>query len=321
MPWSKKNYPIEMKAPPKPTIESRVPPPLFPMKALQTLLPLAFDEDEGAGDLTSEATLKADHRSHAVLLCKEEGVLAGAPALEAIFRYRGLAPRLEWLAREGDVIHPGDILARLEGETRGLLVCERILLNFLQRFCGIATATRNYVNALAEAGTKILDTRKTLPGYRALDKYAVAVGGGSNHRQGLFDQVLIKDNHAAACGSVRKAVDKAVSEFGRSYVVEAEVKNLEELETLLDAPVDVILLDNMNDATLRKAVKRVKAVAPHIRLEASGNMDITRVKRLRNIGLDFISVGGLTHSVKALDLSLKIGNVPFVKKEKANARR
>ncbi len=302
--------PPRKKSSPKSGVAARVPLPLFPMKACQALLPLAFAEDEGTGDVTSEATLDSNHRSHAVLLCKENGILAGVPAVEAIFRYRGLAPRLEWFVQEGDAIHSGDILARMEGETKGLLVCERILLNFLQRFCGIASTTRKYVNALSGSKTKILDTRKTLPGYRALDKYAVAVGGGSNHRHGLFDQILIKDNHAEACGSVQKAVGKAASQFGRSYVIEAEVKTLEQLETLLEAPVDVILLDNMNDTTLRKAIKRVKAVAPRIRLEASGNMDITRVKKLRNFGLDFISVGGLTHSVKALDLSLKIGNFP-----------
>jgi nicotinate-nucleotide pyrophosphorylase (carboxylating) len=215
---------------------------------------------------------------------------------------------VEWKAREGDAIRSGQTLALLEGETRGLLLCERILLNFLQRFCGIATVTRRFVEALGRSSTRVLDTRKTLPGYRLLDKYAVAVGGGTNHRQGLFDQVLIKDNHAAACGSARIAAEKAAARYGRSYPIEAEAGTLEELESLLDAPVDSILLDNMSDARLRKAVWRARAAAPGIRLEASGNMDLARVRRLRNAGLDFISVGGLTHSVKSLDLSLKIGN-------------
>ena len=156
---------------------------------------------------------------------------------------------------------------------------------------------------------KILDTRKTLPGYRELDKYAVAVGGGVNHRQGLFDQILIKDNHAAANGSVRAAADRSLSRFGRAYKVEAEVRTLEELESLLDAPVDILLLDNMDDATLARAVKRAREAAPHLKLEASGNMNLERARKLRNSGLDFISVGELTHSVKALDLSLKIGGV------------
>ena len=295
--------------------------PLFPMKAFQALLPLAFSEDEGAGDITSEATLDPNHRSKAVLLCKEEGVLAGTPALEALFRFRGLAPHLEWLAQDGEAIHPGQVIARLEGETRGLLLCERIALNFLQHFCGVATASRQFVEALKGSKTQILDTRKTTPGFRELDKYAVAVGGGTNHRRGLFDQILIKDNHADASGSARSAVEKTIARFGRNYRIEVEVRSLEELETLLDVPVDVILLDNMKDVDLRKAVKRVKSAAPHIRLEASGNMNLARVKRLRNIGLDFISVGGLTHSVQALDLSLKIGSFASMTKEKPRARR
>ena len=281
--------------------------PAFPHKALQALLPLAFAEDEGPGDITSEATLDAGHRSRGALLCKEDGVLAGVPVMEAVFRHRGLAPRSEWLAQEGDAVGAGQTLARVEDETRGLLVCERILLNFMQRLSGIATATRRFAEAAAPV--KILDTRKTLPGYRELDKYAVAVGGGVNHRQGLFDQILIKDNHAAANGSVRAAADRSLSRFGRAYKVEAEVRTLEELESLLDAPVDILLLDNMDDATLARAVKRAREAAPHLKLEASGNMTLERARKLRNSGLDFISVGELTHSVRALDLSLKIGGV------------
>jgi nicotinate-nucleotide pyrophosphorylase (carboxylating) len=283
--------------------------PQFPLKALQALLPLAFAEDEGSGDVTSEATLDPGHHSRASLLCKEGGVLAGAPSLEAVFRFRGFAPRVEWLAQEGGAIRAGQVLAKLEGETKDLLLCERIALNFLQRCCGIATATRKFVEA-AGPRTRILDTRKTPPGYRLLDKYCVAVGGGHNHRQGLFDQVLIKDNHAEACGSMRTAVDKAAKRARRAYAMEAEVRNLDELETLLDAPADWLLLDNFEDADLRKAVKRVRAVAPHIKLEASGGMDLERVRKLRDAGLDAISVGALTHSVRALDLSLKIGALP-----------
>jgi len=278
--------------------------PPFPHKALQALLPLAFAEDEGSGDVTSEATLDAGHRSRAVLLCKEDGILAGVPVMEAVFRHRGLAPRIEWLAAEGDAVKAGQELARVEDETHGLLVCERILLNFMQRLSGIATATHRFVEAAAPV--KILDTRKTLPGYRELDKYAVAVGGGVNHRQGLYDQILIKDNHAAANGSVRAAVSRALSRFGRSFKVEAEVRTLDEIETLLDAPVDILLLDNMDDATLAAAVRRVCEAAPHLKLEASGNMNLERVRALRDSGLDFISVGELTHSVRGLDLSLKI---------------
>lgn len=279
--------------------------PLFPMRSLQALLPAAFAEDEGSGDVTSEATLEPGHRSKGALLCKEDGVLAGKPVMEAVFRHRGFAPRLGWFAEDGEAIRAGQVLARVEGDTRGLLACERIILNFMQRLCGIATSTRRFAEAAAP--TRVLDTRKTLPAYRELDKYAVAAGGGENHRMGLFDRILIKDNHAAACGSVRAAVDRAAARFGRAFTIEAEVRTLEELESLLDAPVDIVLLDNMDDKTLKAAVGRARAGAPHVKLEASGNLDLARVRRLRDIGLDYFSVGEITHSAKALDLSLKLG--------------
>jgi nicotinate-nucleotide pyrophosphorylase (carboxylating) len=281
------------------------------MKALQALLPIAFAEDEGAGDVTSEATLDPEHRSQGELLCKEDGVLAGRPVMDAVFRHRGLAPRVEWFADDGDAVRAGQILARVEGETRGLLACERIILNFMQRLSGIATSARRYADAAAPA--RVLDTRKTLPAYRELDKYAVAAGGGENHRMGLYDRILVKDNHAAACGSVRAAVDRAVqyrnARGGRALLIEAEARTLDELESLLDAPVDIVMLDNMDDKTLKAAVARARAAAPHVKLEASGNLDLERVQRLRNVGLNFFSVGEITHSVKALDLSLQLGAI------------
>jgi nicotinate-nucleotide pyrophosphorylase (carboxylating) len=296
--------------------------PAFPHEALQALLPLAFAEDEGTGDVTSEATLAPHDQSHGALLCKEDGVLAGLPVVDAVFRHRfaaGDVPHVTWFAAEGDAIRTGQILARMEGGTHGLLVCERTILNFLQRLCGIATVTRAYVDAAGgpTARTRVLDTRKTLPAYRALDKYAVAVGGGENHRMGLYDRILIKDNHTAACGSVRAAVEKAAAfreNAGRPLLIEAEVRTLEEIETLLDAPVDILLLDNMDDDTMRAAVSLVNvngrgpSAASPLKLEASGNLDLARVERLRDAGLDYFSVGALTHSVKALDLSLKIGS-------------
>ncbi|HLU69147.1 MAG TPA: carboxylating nicotinate-nucleotide diphosphorylase [Fibrobacteria bacterium] len=282
-------------------------------EALAILLPLAFAEDEGPGDVTCAATLDPGHRSQGALVCKEDGILAGAPVVEAVFRQRfpdGHAPRVEWYAADGDTIRAGTVLARFEGDTHALLVCERIILNFLQRLSGIATVARAYAEAAAPA--RVLDTRKTLPGWRALDKYAVAVGGGENHRMGLYDRVLIKDNHADACGSVRAAVERASAYRGaHGLLIEAEVRTLEEVASLLDAPVDILLLDNMDDAALRAAVALVRShPRPErpLRLEASGNLDLARVARLRDAGLDYFSVGALTHSVKALDLSLKIGS-------------
>ena len=280
--------------------------PAFPAEAFDRLLPLAFDEDLGGGDITTLATIPADAAGRADLLCKQAGVVAGLPLIERVFRHRGAHPDIRLLAGEGSRVEAGTVIAALRGHLRDLLSCERILLNFLQRCSGIATASRAFADALAGAPTRLLDTRKTTPGYRALDKYAVAIGGGTNHRMGLYDMVLVKDNHAEACGSVRAAVEKVNAMYGKAYTVEAEVRSLAELESLLDAPVDIVLLDNMDDATLRKAVETVRARAPRIKLEASGNMDLQRAGRIREFGLDFISVGALTHSVQALDISMDI---------------
>ncbi len=285
----------------------------FPELALQKLLPLAFAEDVGNGDVTSLATIPEGSLSEATLVAKAHGIIAGLPCIEMIFRNRGFLPNLESLITEGQAVKPGDKLMQLSGKTRELLVCERILLNILQRLSGIATVTHQFTQALSQSQsqsnghskTKILDTRKTLPGYRELDKYAVRIGGGQNHRQGLFDQILIKDNHILACGTVRAAVDKAVASYGKQFVIEAEVNSLEQLQTLLGSAVDIVMLDNMSDTEMEKAIAWVHAYAPNILLEASGNMHLSRVQGLANIGLDFISVGALTHSVQALDISLE----------------
>lgn len=278
----------------------------FPGQALDRLLPLAFEEDEGSGDITSLATLSETALGKAVMTAKEVGVIAGLPAVERVFRFRGFAPAIVLERKDGEEVVAGDRVLSLEGPLRALLLCERILLNVLQRLSGIATATREHVRALEGSGTRLLDTRKTVPGWRALDKYAVAAGGGVNHRSGLYDQVLIKDNHVAACGSVRAAVDKAHARYGRAFPLEAEVRTLAELETLLDSAVDIVLLDNMDDASLAAAVAMVRSRSPGIKLEASGNMTLDRLRRIRGLGLDFVSVGALTHSVRALDLSLNI---------------
>jgi nicotinate-nucleotide pyrophosphorylase (carboxylating) len=296
---------------PKPSL------PPFPEAALDRLLPWAFEEDEGSGDVTSLSTINETAAGRALLLCKQAGVIAGLPLVERVFRYRGFSPKLTMLRREGDLVSAGTHLMTLEGPLRALLVCERILLNFLQRLSGVATAAHEYAQALEGSATKLLDTRKTLPGYRLLDKYAVAVGGGSNHRIGLYDMALVKDNHADACGSVRAAVDRVHASYGGRLTVEAEVRTVEELATLLDAHVDIVLLDNMDDATLARAIALARAKAPRIKLEASGNMDLARIRRLKDFGLDFISVGALTHSVKALDISMNIQGVEEAAKESA----
>jgi len=270
------------------------------------LLPLAFEEDEGTGDITSLATLDEDASGRARIVCKQAGIVAGLPLVEEVFRFRGIPVSINMPPVEGRAASPGTVLMTLEGPLRGLMVCERILLNFLQRLSGIATQTGVYARILEGTSTRLLDTRKTLPGYRALDKYAVAVGGGANHRTGLYDMVLIKDNHADGCGSVRAAVDRVAARYGGKYQVEAEVRTLAELETLLDAPVDIVMLDNMDDLALKNAIAVARARAPRLKLEASGNMNPDRIARIRDFGLDFISVGSLTHSVGALDISMAI---------------
>lgn len=280
--------------------------PPFPAHALDRLLPWAFEEDEGNGDITSLATIEASAKGQASIRVKEAGVIAGLPLVERVFSYRGFRPTLTLHRQEGDWVEAGTVVMTLTGPVQALLVCERILLNLLQRCSGIATVVHEHVQALAGSGTQVLDTRKTLPGYRLLDKYAVAVGGGTNHRMGLYDMVLVKDNHAVACGSVRAAVDQVQAKYGKKFKVEAEVSSLKELETLLDAEVDIVLLDNMDDATLAQAVTLARTRAPKIKLEASGNMNLARLKSLRNLGLDFISIGAVTHSVRALDISMKI---------------
>ncbi len=277
----------------------------FPADALRALLPLAFAEDEGEGDITSIATIPENTRSTAHFIAKESGVVAGLETVALVFDWKGFPARYTGGIPAGTEVAAHTNLLTVEADTRHLLVCERVILNFLQRFCGVATATHKHVQALAGSTTRLLDTRKTLPGYRALDKYAVRVGGGLNHRSGLYDQVLVKDNHIRACGTVREAVARVRSRYGSRYPVEAEVTTLAELETLLDAHVDIVLLDNMTDDEMARAVEKVRGLAPHIKLEASGGIDLARLARIAKIGVDFVSVGALTHSVRALDISLQ----------------
>ncbi len=280
--------------------------PSFPAQSLLQLLPLAFAEDEGSGDITSLSTLDPKAKGKAELLCKQSGILAGLPLVQEIFSYRGIEVQLKSHCEEGQEIQKGDVILSMQGPLYGLLVSERLILNFMQRLSGIATATNAFAKILDGTKTKILDTRKTLPGFRALDKYAVAIGGGKNHRMGLFDMILVKDNHAEACGSVRAAVDRAFSKYGNKFTIEAEVSDLEELESLFTSSANIFLLDNMDDDLLEKSIQLSRKFAPHIKLEASGNMDLERIRRIRDFGLDYISVGALTHSVMALDISMNI---------------
>ena len=258
-------------------------------------------EDLGQGDLTSLLVVPEDIEGEAVILAKEGGVLAGLWVAERVFALADPRTAFAPLVAEGARVAEGTEVARVRGPLRGILAGERLALNLLQRLSGIATLTRAYVEALAGTKAQILDTRKTTPGLRALEKYAVRVGGGRNHRYGLFDGILIKENHVRAAGGVGEAVRRAKARAPHYLKVEVEVRDLAELEEALEAGADLILLDNFPLEALREAVRRVGGRVP---LEASGNMTLERAKAAAEAGVDYVSVGALTHSAKALDLSL-----------------
>ncbi|WP_198665486.1 carboxylating nicotinate-nucleotide diphosphorylase [Thermus sediminis] len=260
-------------------------------------------EDLGHGDLTTALLVPEALRGEAVILAKEEGVVAGLPVAGRVFALLDPGVAFTPLLPEGGRVHMGQEVARVAGPLRGILTGERLALNLLQRLSGIATLTRSYVEALRGTKAQVLDTRKTTPGLRALEKYAVRVGGGRNHRFGLFDGVLIKENHIRAAGGVGEAVRRAKAEAPHHLKVEVEVRDLAELEEALEAGADLILLDNFPLEAIREAVRRVGGRVP---LEASGNMTLERAKEAAEAGVDYVSVGALTHSAKALDLSLLV---------------
>ena len=274
------------------------------LKAAEPLIELAIAEDIGPGDATSEATLPADLVLQGRIVAKEAGVLAGLPVAEAFFHR--VEPTLEFVAHaaDGQEVVPGELVAEVSGSARGLLAAERTALNFVQRLSGIATLTRRFVDAVACTGAKVLDTRKTPPGYRLLDKYAVRMGGGLNHRMALYDMVLIKDNHVDAAGGIVPAVERARAAHPE-LPIEVEVRTLDELRQALgiDPPLDRILLDNMSPEQMRQAVALTSGWVP---LEASGGVSLERAAEIAATGVDYLSVGALTHSAKALDLSMKI---------------
>jgi nicotinate-nucleotide pyrophosphorylase (carboxylating) len=275
--------------------------------ACRRLLELALEEDLGsAGDLTSQTVIPADLRGQAAFVVREPGVVAGLPAAALVFATLGGGLTFTPLVADGTAVRPGDRLATVAGPMRGILSGERTALNFLQHLSGIATATRRYVDAVAGLPARILDTRKTLPGWRLLAKYAVRQGGGHNHRMGLHDGILVKDNHLAALGpdGIAEAVRAARQLAGKPVSVEIEVDNLDQLDRALACKPDIVLLDNMPPDRLREAVRRRDAVAPGVLLEASGGVNLGTVRAIAESGVDRISVGALTHSAKALDVGL-----------------
>jgi nicotinate-nucleotide pyrophosphorylase (carboxylating) len=280
----------------------------FPVQDAQTLIQLALAEDVCTGDFTSLWTLPAKQVQTAMLTAKENGIIAGLPIIPLVFGELGGDVKIEIFIQDGDSVKVSDKIATITGETKTLLCGERVMLNFLQQLSGVATITGKFAAALKSGKTKVLDTRKTIPGFRTLQKYAVLAGGGSNHRMGLWDMVLVKDNHIAAAGGVLEAWNAVKKQNAQNLKVEIEVENLEQLKSLLGLGVDRIMLDNMSNETMQEAVHIVRESGDSVELEASGNMTLERVKEISGIGLDFISVGALTHSVQALDISMRINH-------------
>lgn len=267
---------------------------------------LWLQEDVGSGDITTQTTIAPGHESKAIIHAKEDGIIAGMPVAAAVFRV--VSPSLQFTAmvEDGDRVSKGTVLAEVEGSTHHILTGERLALNLLQRMSGIATRTRTYVEALEGLPTRLVDTRKTTPGHRMLEKYAVRVGGGANHRFGLYDAVMIKDNHIKGAGGITAAVTRARAHIPHTMTIEVETESLEQVKEAIQAGADIIMLDNMGLEPMAEAVRMIKSKAPHVRVEASGNVSLETIKEIAQTGVDVISVGRLTYSFSSLDISLDL---------------
>jgi nicotinate-nucleotide pyrophosphorylase (carboxylating) len=267
------------------------------------LIELALEEDAGLGDVTSRAIFGPDHRSRAVIESGQEMVICGLEVAARVFARVDARLRVRLRAADGDRLKPGQVVLRVSGPTVSILTAERTALNFLQRLSGVATQTRRYAAAAAGTGVRIVDTRKTTPGYRALEKYAVRCGGGHNHRSSLGEHVLIKDNHIAAAGSVARAVERARAAAPHTAKIEIEAKTFAEIRAALRAGAEVILLDNMKPDQVQAAVALIAGAAV---VEVSGGVTLATLRDYAMPGVDVISVGALTHSAPAADLSLTV---------------
>ncbi len=272
----------------------------------------ALTEDLGHGDLTTESCVPPDLAGSGRVLAKQDLIVAGLDIARRVFpivaRRLDTEAEIRWdaLAKDGDRVAAGTVIATIRAPMQVILIGERLALNLLMKLCGIATHVRTYVDAAGDGGTRVVDTRKTTPLLRDLEKYAVRCGGAHNHRHGLYDGVLVKDNHVDAVGSLGEAVRRARAAAHHLVRVQVEVRSLDELEQALESPADAVLLDNMDDATLAECVRRARARKPTLVLEASGNMTAERIGRIAGIGLDFVSAGGLIHQARWADLSLKV---------------
>ncbi|MDE5912103.1 MAG: carboxylating nicotinate-nucleotide diphosphorylase [Muribaculaceae bacterium] len=272
---------------------------------IDDLLTLAFAEDVGDGDHTTLSTIPAEERGKQRLIVKEEGILAGVEVARRVFAKFDPELKIEVFINDGTHVRPGDVAFVVEGRVQSLLQTERIMLNIMQHMSGIATVTNRYQQELEGLKAKVIDTRKTMPGMRVLDKEAVAIGGGGNHRIGLFDMILIKDNHVDFAGGIPQAVAAAkeyCSRTGRDLKIEVEVRNTDEISQALAAGVDRIMLDNFTPERTAEAVRQINGATE---IESSGGITLSTIRKYGECGVDYISVGALTHSVKGLDMSFK----------------
>lgn len=285
-----------------------------PLSSVRAIIEAALAEDVGWGDITTRSLVPPEHQGRAQALVKGEGVLCGTEVFALAFTVWDPALKVDLLMRDGSPIRRGDIVAKVEGSASSILTAERVALNFLQRLSGVATMTRRFVQEVGDLPTRVLETRKTTPGLRLLEKYAVRVGGGSNHRYNLSDGILIKDNHLAVLraygGDLREAIARARRGAPLTIKVEVEVTSVDEARTAAEAGADLILLDNMPVEMMREAVQAVRAVSASDKarplIEASGGITLEKVRAIAEAGVDYLSSGALTHSVRALDISLEM---------------
>jgi len=274
---------------------------MFKSSEIDRIINNALREDMPEGDITSENVVSQDSTSKAVITGKEEGILAGIEVAEKVFKKIDSEIRIKKYFRDGQGIKKGEKLAVLQGSSISLLKGERTALNFLQRMSGIATLTQRFVNGLRGSSTKLLDTRKTTPGLRILEKYAVKTGGGENHRFSLSDMVMLKDNHLRLVGDIRTAVERARANIRPGIKIEVETSNLKEVKEAINSGADMVMLDNMSLNKMRDVVEWVNGRVP---LEVSGKVDLDNIKDIALLGVDYVSVGSLTHSFKSLDISM-----------------
>ena len=273
---------------------------------INALLDLGIEEDISTGDITTESIIPESMNAAATMTAKQDGVISGLEIVKMVYdRFQKDVVFTPYF-KDGDSVKKGDVILKVEATYPTLLRGERLSLNIFQRMCGIATETAKYVKELADTHTELLDTRKTAPGLRVLDKMAVKHGGGTNHRMGLYDMAMIKDNHIKMAGGIAKAVEQVRARIAEGIKIEVETTTLDEVHQAIEAGADIIMLDNMDNNTMTEAVRIIKAADKGIKTEASGNMSIPRLKEVAATGVDYISVGALTHTVKGMDISMNI---------------